>query len=116
MNELGMRLVMAVAVIGMIAAPVRGSNAGGAPKGTSFSVSFPAARGGAPLDGRVILLVSGDLAREPRAHVEPNEPLASPYIFGLNVDALAPGRAVVVDDKAFGWPARRLSERPPERI
>jgi hypothetical protein len=67
---------------------------------------------GLPLDGRVILLLSHDLKREPRDHVEPNEPLDSPYIFGLNVDALAPGAAVVLDDAAFGWPAAHLSAVP----
>jgi len=79
---------------------------------TSFSVSFPSAMSGLPLDGRVILLLSHDLKREPRDHVEPNEPLDSPYIFGLNVDALAPGAAVVLDDAAFGWPAAHLSAVP----
>jgi hypothetical protein len=112
MHKFGMQLVAAVAVICTIVVPVRGSAAEVAPRGTSFSVAFPAVRSGTPLDGRVILLVSGDLGREPRTHVEPNEPLASPYIFGLNVDGMAPGRAVVLDDKAFGWPARRLSEVP----
>jgi hypothetical protein len=80
--------------------------------GTAFSISFPVARGSAPLDGRIILLVSRDLTREPRTHVGPDEPLESPYIFGINVDALAPGSAVVVGDSAFGWPARHLSSIP----
>lgn len=81
-------------------------------EGTSFAVSFPAARSPSPLDGRVILLLSRDLKREPRTHVEPNEPLDSPYIFGLNVDGLAPGKPAVLDDRAFGWPARKLSALP----
>lgn len=80
--------------------------------GTSFAVSFPAARGSTPLDGRIILLLSRDLTREPRTHVEPDEPLASPYLFGLNVDGMAPGHAVILGDDAFGWPAPRLSEVP----
>jgi hypothetical protein len=78
----------------------------------SFTVSFPAARSAAALDGRVILLLSRDLKREPRSHVEANEALASPYLFGLNVDGFAPGKAVVMDDHAFGWPARQLSKVP----
>ena len=88
------------------------SRAGDATGGTSFAVSFPAAHGTTPLDGRIILLLSRDLTREPRTHVEANEPLASPYLFGLNVDGMAPGRAVVLADDAFGWPAPRLSEVP----
>jgi hypothetical protein len=86
--------------------------AGDVSAGTSFAVSFPAARGTTPLDGRIILLLSRDLTREPRSHVEANEPLASPYLFGLNVDGMAPGRAVILADDAFGWPAPRLSEVP----
>jgi len=80
--------------------------------GTMFSVSFASGTEGGPLDGRIILLLSHDLAREPRTHVEPNEPLDSPYLFGLNVDGMAPGRAVMVDDTAFGWPAAHLSAVP----
>lgn len=79
----------------------------------SFAVSFPAQRSAQALDGRVILLLSRDFSREPRTHVGPDEPLEAPYIFGLNVDGMAPGRAVTVDAAAFGWPARRLSQVPP---
>jgi hypothetical protein len=79
---------------------------------TTFSVSFPKERSAKPLDGRVILLLSRDFTREPRTHVEPNEPLASPYLFGLTVDGLAPGAKAVLDDSAFGWPATHLSAIP----
>ncbi len=78
----------------------------------SVTVAFPASRSTAPLDGRVILLLSRDLSREPRTHVEPNEPLATPYLFGLNVEALAPGHPVSFVTGAFGWPAARLSDLP----
>jgi hypothetical protein len=112
-----MRGPLKIAAICMIAATVHaegegvGKDAAGGHT-MSFAISFPAARSDSPLDGRVILLLSRDLTREPRTHVAPNEPLASPYIFGLNVDGLAPGRAVVVGDQAFGWPARHLSDVP----
>ncbi|MBS0418471.1 MAG: hypothetical protein JSR66_12215 [Proteobacteria bacterium] len=85
----------------------------GAQQATSFAVSFPAARSSTPLSGRVILLISRDMQREPRSHVQPDEPLESPYLFGLNVVNLAPGRAAVFDSTAFGWPARQLSAVPP---
>jgi hypothetical protein len=96
-------------VFGALACEVARAAAAG---GTTFSVSFPAAMSAVPLDGRVILLLSHDLQREPRDHVEPNEPLDSPYLFGLTVDALAPGAAVLLDDGAFGWPAAHLSGVP----
>src|SRR5580658_8117508 len=89
------------------------SSAAAAPaKGPEFAVSFPASQNGGPIDGRVILLLSRDMTREPRTHVEANEPLASPYLFGLNVDGLAPGAEAVLNDKAFGWPAAHLSAIP----
>ena len=77
-----------------------------------FSVSFPAERSPKALDGRIILLLSHDLAREPRSHFSQEEPLDAPAIFGMNVDHLAPAQAAIVDDRAFGWPARRLSALP----
>ncbi len=80
--------------------------------GLSFRVRFPAARSAVPLDGRLILLLSRDLNREPRTHVLPNEPLASPYVFGVNVDGMAPDQPVLIDDSAFGWPAAQLSKVP----
>jgi hypothetical protein len=86
--------------------------AGQSARGPTVAVSFPAAASAAPLDGRLILLLSRDFAREPRSHVEPNEPLASPYLFGMNVAALAAGKEAVLDDAAFGWPASRLSAVP----
>jgi hypothetical protein len=76
------------------------------------AITVPATAAAAPIDGRMILLFSKDLGREPKSHVSSGEPLDSPFIFGADVDALAPGGRVVLDDKAFGWPARRLSDLP----
>jgi hypothetical protein len=78
----------------------------------TFAVGFSAARNATPLDGRLILLLSRDFTQEPRDHVSPEEPLESPYLFGINVAALAPGATAIVDDGAFGWPARQLSSVP----
>lgn len=80
--------------------------------GSTFTVSFPTDRSAKPLDGRVILMLSRDFTREPRTHVMPNEPLASPYLFGLTVEGLAPGKPALLDDGAFGWPATHLSSVP----
>ena len=75
----------------------------------SFSISFPAARSAAPLDGRLILLLSTDKTAEPRTLVDADALLKTPAVFGMNVQGLKPGQAVTVDDKAFGWPVRKLS-------
>jgi hypothetical protein len=77
------------------------------------AVSVPAtAYQGPPLEGRLILMLSRDLKREPRSHVSPDEALDAPYMFGLDVANLTPGKTVTVDDAAFGWPSRRLSDLP----
>ena len=80
--------------------------------GSRFEVSFPQSKSAKPLDGRVVLLLSKDATKEPRKHVAENEMLATPYMFGMNVEGLAPGQAAVVDDHAFGWPAARLADVP----
>ena len=118
-----MRVVAALAALGLIgmvtvsatAAPsaTAAHSATAAPaKGLEFAVSFPDSRSSGPLDGRIILLLSRDLTREPRTHVEADEPLLTPYMFGLNVDGLAPGSSAVLNDNAFGWPAAHLSAIP----
>jgi hypothetical protein len=112
MVQVGVRMVMAFTAICIIGASTQGNAAEGTAQGASFAIAVPAANGAQPLDGRVILLLSRDLTREPRSHVAPNEPLASPYLFGVNVSNLAPGHSVIVDDGAFGWPAAHLSVLP----
>jgi hypothetical protein len=113
-----MRVVVAlsawglITALGLIAAIAAGSAAAAQPAGLEFAVSYPVSQSSVPLDGRVILLLSRDLTREPRTHVEANEPLAAPYLFGLNVEALAPGSIAVLNDNAFGWPAAHLSAIP----
>jgi hypothetical protein len=107
-----MRIAIALAAWASMTFVSGGVAAAGQGIGTTFAVSYPAAASAAPLDGRIILLLSKDLTREPRTHVSANEALASPYIFGLNVEALAADHAVVMNDSAFGWPAARLSAVP----
>src|ERR1700691_1121102 len=113
MNAYALRLGLAAAIISVAVASSDSTLAAGAHSAAqhaaathpaaSFAISYPAAQRDTPLDGRIILLLSRDLTREPRSHVEPNEPLASPYLFGLNVDGLAPRTAAVLNDTAFGW-------------
>jgi hypothetical protein len=79
------------------------------PASPAFSVSFPATASDKPIDGRVILLLGTDPSAEPRTRVSADEPLKSPFVFGLTVDGLKPGQSAVIDASAFGWPARSLS-------
>ncbi|MDE2355994.1 MAG: hypothetical protein KGL69_04485 [Alphaproteobacteria bacterium] len=77
-----------------------------------FEVSRPAGAGQAE-QGRLILLISKDLTREPRSHLSSGDPLDSPYVFGLNVKDLAPGGAARLDEAAVGFPVAHLSDLPP---
>ena len=90
----------------------RAQSSRGVTAGPSFAVRFPLARSAVALDGRLILLLSRDFNREPREHVDADEPLSSPFIFGQNVAAMSPGQAVLVGEGAFGWPAGKLSQVP----
>lgn len=82
--------------------------AGAAPR---FSVSFPKERSAAPLDGRLLLLLSTDPSAEPRMQI--NDTPKTQLVFGVDVDALAPGQTAVVDESAFGYPIRSLAQLPP---
>jgi hypothetical protein len=78
-----------------------------------FAISFPAARSAQPLDGRVLLFISDDGKAEPRTQTDQYRANSTKPIFGVDVDGLAPGSDVVIDDKVVGWPARSLKEIPP---
>ncbi len=92
----------------VLACALSGAAAAAGP-GPSFAISFPAAKNAVPLDGRIILLLSTDGASEPRTQADADEPLKSPYLFGLTVDGLKPGEDAVLDGSAFGWPAASLA-------
>src|SRR5438270_10259331 len=75
-----------------------------------FSVSSAKERSAQPLDGRILLLLSTDGTAEPRMQISIS--YKTQMVFGLDVDQLAPGKAVTVDDAAFGYPIRSLRDVP----
>jgi hypothetical protein len=75
--------------------------------------TIPASAGPAPLDGRLILIVSPKAEPEPRLQVDLEAPLKTPFIFGQTVEGLKPGAAVTMGDAAYGWPREKLSDLPP---
>lgn len=79
--------------------------------GPAFNVSFPKERSATPLDGRLLLVLSTNPSAEPRLQID-NTPKTQ-MLFGLDVDALAPGQSVRIDDTAWGYPVRRLSQVKP---
>ena len=67
-----------------------------------FTVTFPAARSSAPLDGRLLVYISADTTGNPRLQV--NDNAATAQVFGVDVDGWRPGAAQSVDASAFGYP------------
>ena len=77
-----------------------------------FAISFPAARSAQPLDGRVLLFISDDGKTEPKSQSDQYRASSTRPIFGVDVDAMAPGQAVLIDNTVVGWPARSLKDIP----
>jgi hypothetical protein len=80
------------------------------PPKLKFAVSFPASMSKAPVDGRVLLLISNDGSAEPRLQI--SDSAKTQLIYGIDVDGLLPGQAAVIDASAFGYPRRSISEIP----
>ena len=75
-----------------------------------ITVSFPASASSKPLDGRVLLLLSTDPAKEPRMQIDDSP--RSQIVFGTTVDGLAPDQAVTISNEAAGYPIRSLDQVP----
>jgi hypothetical protein len=86
----------------------------GAPTSSAlrFAISFPAALGAQPLDGRVLLFVSDDEKTEPRLQSDEYRANSTRPIFGVDVDGLRPGEPVLVDGAVPGWPVASLRDIP----
>jgi hypothetical protein len=76
-----------------------------------FEISFSREVSSAPLDGHVLLLLSNNDEKEPRFQVS-FITAESQQVFGVDVDALAPGAAAVVDATTLGYPAESLNDIP----
>src|ERR1035438_9987075 len=76
-----------------------------------FSVSFAREQSASAMDGRLLLIVSTDPSAEPRMQIN-NSPNTQ-MIFGMDVDGVQPGQETLVDERAFGYPVRSLSELKP---
>ncbi len=79
--------------------------------GLRFAVSFPKEANAQPQDGRLLLLLAKKKTPEPRFQI--GHGLDAQPIFGMDINQLEPGKEVLVDDKAFGFPIQKLSELPP---
>ena len=77
------------------------------------TVTFPAARSGEPLDGRLLLLVSTDSSGEPRFQV--SDGAETQLVFGLDVNGWRSGQAIEFPDSAPGYPLPTLADLPAGR-
>ena len=82
-----------------------------APPAPRFSISFSEARSQQPIDGRLLLLLSSDPSAEPRFQID--DSVRTQMVFGMDVDDMRPGQAVMFDASANGYPVRRLREVKP---
>ena len=109
MSNLLLRLVVCLALLSTLATAADKKAAKiSSPR---FEISFPKENSGAPIDGHVLLIISKDNAREPRFQVS-FMTTQSQEVFGLDVDALAPGATAVVDGSTLGFPAESLNDIP----
>jgi hypothetical protein len=77
----------------------------------SFTVVFESDKSDKPLDGRMLLLLSKNNEKEPRFQI--NDGPSTQLIFGVDVENLKAGKAVVINSKAFGYPIENINNIPP---
>lgn len=75
-----------------------------------FAVSFTSDRSPAPLDGRMLLMLSTDESKEPRFQIA--DTYKSQQVFGVDVESLAPGGEAYFDAGTLGYPLRGLGDVP----
>lgn len=79
-----------------------------------FLIAFPSSLAGQRIDGRVLLILSGDGRTEPRFQSDQYRASTTPPIFGVDVDQAIPDQQVVsVDADVVGWPLRSVRDIPP---
>jgi hypothetical protein len=109
----GLRVLLAFVCSLFLAAGASLVDAAQAATGRRVVISLPAARGGQPLDGRVLLFISDEGRSEPRSQTDQYRANSTRPIFGVDVDGLQPGHDVLVDESVVGWPVRSLNDIPP---
>ena len=76
----------------------------------SFAISYTSDASSTSLDGRLILMLSKDDESEPRFQVRPG--IEAVQMFGIDIDGVAPGQAMIIDASAFGYPYDSLKDLP----
>lgn len=102
-----MRQVFAVVLVAGMAA----TDHVAAAEPLKFVVTVGPEQGSAPLDGRVLVMVSTSPEAEPRFQI--SDGVESQQVFGVDVDGLGPGKEAVVDASTLGFPLESLSSLKP---
>jgi hypothetical protein len=76
----------------------------------TFQLSYPATANAGPVTGRAFLFVARTDKEEP--HLQSGPDRESEPFFGVDVDALAPGKAVAIDPNVPGFPVASLAKLP----
>lgn len=79
-------------------------------KNSSFSISYKNEDAEKALDGRIILLLSKQLEKEPRFQL--NDGPKTNIAFGIDVEGLKSGMEAKIDPTVFGYPVSSLSKVP----
>lgn len=104
-----MQKVVISVLLFTIAACQQATDRGPAP--AEFALSFSAEASAEALDGRMLLILTTSDRAEPRFQVTAG--INAVQIFGVDVDGMAPGDSVVIDETVFGYPHDSLAELPP---
>jgi len=103
------RLLAVGAVLVVAMAPGISLEAPAAPP-LRFEISFPRTVRSAPIDGRVLLMVSTRADGEPRFQI--SDGLDTQQIFGADAEGLAPAQPAVIDGTTLGYPRKSLAGLP----
>ena len=102
---------LTLAALSLLPSAARGAPADASPAAPlRFAISLSKDRSAAPLDGRILLIVSKDPTEEPRMQVGIG--LKTQQIFGIDADALAPGGQAILDATVLGYPLESLAAIP----
>ncbi|MEP7346530.1 MAG: hypothetical protein ABI877_14765, partial [Gemmatimonadaceae bacterium] len=82
-----------------------------AARSQTFRLSYPAGIHAGPITGRAYLFVARSDRTEPR--LQSGAMRSSEPFFGVDVDALAPGKVVTIASSTLGFPLASLKELPP---
>ncbi|MEP2670800.1 MAG: hypothetical protein ABJH04_17475 [Cyclobacteriaceae bacterium] len=75
-----------------------------------FAISFTEQMSDQAQDGRLLIMLANNDAREPRFQI--NEGVKAQLVFGVDVEGMKPGDEIVIDESAFGFPIKSMADIP----